>query len=506
MRRDLHRSAPFVISTLILIAWLDSPAAAQTAASPSPTVPDRSAESRVARAADRARLEKLDVGWRTKDFATIDAIFDEAWKTDRSWALESSHRLAVGEDTAARPLGIAQLALHVTPSELLKCLRGFDQSRARAERRTLVMLSLSALTTAPAADARAVAAALLADQDQVLRAAAATLAGVRQDAALTEALLPLLRENPTFKPKWDGDEEDILQSRAYGAFEAVWGVRPRSANEAGALLRVTVPFKETPARGSNEPLDEPSAPAPPLVSEPLRGRPYFPIRHFLINFEFGNDRTGGSEMARAVEAFAAPEWEAMIAAAEPVFGPLPIASPRLIIADRARYSSVGGNSFRPGSGTGNQIALLESVPDAMAATVRHECVHVLHGASFERQPRWLSEGLAESLSISTGGSVWTPQTIRERQFDDELEKGVFTELLGWKGPASSGGRESRLYAMAHLAVDFLRFGPHAAPHARLHLFMAKLGDHQSDRTTLERLYGGTVKEIDRALADWVGGR
>ncbi|MDI1288453.1 MAG: hypothetical protein PSX37_00690, partial [bacterium] len=92
--------------------------------------------------------------------------------------------------------------------------------------------------------------------------------------------------------------------------------------------------------------------------------------------------------------------------------------------------------------------------------------------------------------------------VRRRNLDDALEKGVFSELLGWKGPASSGDRENRLYAMAHLAVDFHRFGPHPAPEARLHHFIARIGTHESERSALEKLYGGRVKDLDRKLAEW----
>ena len=450
------------------------------------------------RTADRNRLDALDKAWRSGDFATVTATLDTAWETDRNWALSSSRNLATGNLISARPLGIAQLVAHASATDLAACLAEFSPSKHKAERRTLAMLAVPAFASQNEAALPALVGFLLRDQDRILRAAGASVIAASKNAELAALLLPLLRENPTFKPSWDGDEEDILQSRCYGAFEAIWGVRPRSPTEAAALKSLpTLAAAQAPAK---EPPPEP--PTRLLVAEQIRGKPYFSINHFMVSFEFNKGRSGDPQMALAIQELTSSQSEEMAAAAAPIFGPLFIASPRLIIADRSRYSSVGGNSFRPGSATGNQIALLESLPESMAATVRHECVHVYHGASFEDQPRWLSEGLAESLSASTDQSVWTAAAIRQRNFDDELDNGVFAELVGWKGPASSGGREARLYAMAHLAVDYLRFGPHAAPEARLHLFMAKIANHESDRSTLEKLYGGTIKDVDRALAEW----
>lgn len=491
----------------IALALCAGLALGQASTSEPETSAAKRAREREQRAMERGRLNELDEAWQAGDFEKVKATLDAAWESDRAWALRSCSNLLLGDDVSARPLGLAQLVAHATTTEIVSALSAIDPSRARAERRTLAMLAVPVFAAAEEDDFRTTIDMFLKDQDRVIRAAGATAIAHRKDPAYLEMLLPMLRESPTFKPTWDGDEEDILQSRLYGAFEAILGVRVKSAPDARAVLQnqtKPAPSDAPPSERGTEPGAEPSGepPATAIKMTMIRGKPYFEINRFAVSFEFAEGRKGDERMARAVGEFASPASEMIAAIAEPIFGPLTIASPRLIIADKSRYSAVGGNSFRPGSGTGNEIALLESLPQSMAATVVHECVHVYHGASFEEQPRWFSEGLAESLSMSGTESMWNDREVRRRNFDDELEKGVFAELLGWKGPASSGDRENRLYAMAHLAVDFLRYGPHSAPEARLHLFMARIGTNESERSALEKLYGGDVKELDRRLAEW----
>ncbi len=485
---------PVLLLTLATLLCAGAATAQDTQSKPLPPRLQEQSERRAERAAERERLAALDEAWKAGDFAQVETLLNHAWTTDRGWALRSSFSLITSPDISVRPLGIAQLAAHATPEELANALDTLDPARLRPERRALAMLATPSLAKAPEEQFQPLIAALLRDQDRILRAAAATAIAKRGDASHLRALLPLLRESPTQKPSWDGDEEDILQSRLYGAFEAISGIRPRNATEAGSVPLVPSPASETAPQEASD-----------VSVQKIRGRTYYALRRFELCFEFGKGREGDVAMARAVDAFASPASDRIASVGQPIFGPLTIASPRLIIADRSRYSAVGGNSFRPGSGTGNEIALLESLPDAMAATVAHECVHVYHGASFEKQPRWLSEGLAESLSISSERSIWNEGEVRRRNLDDDLDKGLFSTLIGWKGPASSGDRENRLYAMGHLAVDYLRFGPHAAPETRLHLLMARLAVSESDRSALEKLYGASLRDLDRKAASWARG-
>jgi hypothetical protein len=77
-------------------------------------------------------------------------------------------------------------------------------------------------------------------------------------------------------------------------------------------------------------------------------------------------------------------------------------------------------------------------------------------------------------------------------------------LLNWDGAASSGDQESRLYRMSHVAMDFLRFGPHGDADVRLFLLMSRVGEKENSAATLKALYGGDAKEMDAKLREWLG--
>ncbi len=457
--------------------------------------PDSSSNSPPPAAADPGEMDalraRLETAWKAGDQGSMLAALDRAYAIDPVWTGAAAIRLATDADTTLRPIGLRVLLNHADVATLVRAIERCDRTRQQTERRWLTY----AIGLRKLEEGKAPLAALLNDQDPMVQAAAATGIALLGDAKLAETLIPKMREAPALKATWSGDRQDILQMRVHGAFTTLTGGRPRSAAEARRWWRENGP--QVIEKG---PVTAPDGPTPTTVN---RGKTYFQLPRFELSFEFGSGPKQAQEAAAAMAVLMQQATDRPLTSAQRVLGPLELAPIRLIIADRQRFAAFAGNSFRPGVSKGNEVVLLDGPAAMMVSTMAHEYVHVMHQATFENQPRWLSEGLAESLAVSTEKSVWSANLIARAGLDDAIRKGAFSELLNWRGPASSGDRENQLYALAHVAVDFLRFGPFAASDERLALFMGALSQRQNEAKAIEACYGLTVKDMDKALAEWV---
>jgi hypothetical protein len=462
--------APLLTPLLTLLLTLAAPALAQPEPGPAPDLSSR-----------------LEQAWKANDTAQLASILDDAWTNDPVSAKKRTLQVLASDSDLFRPAAIAALGRHADAETLASVIRSTNR-RAVGERRWLTY----ALSDRPKEESAEHLTALLRDQDLLIRAAAATGLARLKDPALLEPLLPLLREHPAWKPESSGDDQHSLQMALFGAIENATHQRPASSRDAKAAL---ASLQDSP----------PSTPDPDKKPErfSLRGKTFLILPRFNLSFDLGPAAQISDARVRQLEKEVFPVADRMNAAATKVFGPLLPASVRLIIADQQRFSGYAGNSFRPGVSQGNQVVLREMSPELTEQVLGHEYIHVLHEAAFPKQPRWLMEGMAESISLSTAESVWNLEEVRRAGLERDVSKAVFAAILNWDGAASSGDQETRLYRLAHMAVDSLRFGPYGDRDVRLFLMMSRIGEGENPNAVLKSLYGADPRELDRRLQQWL---
>lgn len=435
--------------------------------------------------------ESLERAWSRGDTKAMAVSLDAAWEADAEWARKRTLQILASNQELFRPSALAALAEHAEAKVLIDAIRTADKQRAVGERRWLTY----ALGSRAKEETGEALVALLKDQDVLVRAAAATALAGYEDPRVLDSVLPLMREHPAWKPAASEDDQHVLQMALYGGFELLTGERPGTPQEAKRLLADAL--ADSP-RGKKEPREENER-----VRLNVRGKEYLKLDRFNLLYDLGPRAEISEARLRQLEKEVLPATDRMVKAGRSYFGPIVPAAVRFIIADKQRFSSYAGNSFRPGVSQGNQIVLREMDPETMRTVVAHEYIHVLQQAAFPKQPRWLVEGMAESLSLSTDGTVWTSAQLRVAGIDKEIEKGVFGPLMNWDGSASSGDQESRLYKMAHVAIDSLRFGGYGDPDVRLFLLMSRIGEGENPPAVFRSIYGEDARGMDAKLRAWL---
>jgi hypothetical protein len=150
---------------------------------------------------------------------------------------------------------------------------------------------------------------------------------------------------------------------------------------------------------------------------------------------------------------------------------------------------------------GYEVVLKIDLPTAMPTTLWHEYIHVIHNCNFVNQPRWLSEGLAMSFSLSAK----SPAARRPGLTADghtAPPAAAFTDMINWNSGGSGDSKEALRYATAHQCVDYLRFGGFGASDERLAFLMGQLSRRKSAKAALESIYGKSIKELDAGLREW----
>lgn len=439
--------------------------------------------------ASRRDLAKpLDVAWKSQDSLAFSKALEDAWSTDPGWTRKRCEQILSSDADFFHPAALATLSRHADSQTLLHLINSLNRQRRVGERRFLIY----ALAEHPVDQVASPLAALARDQDPLIRAAAAATLGTFEKPELLEPFASCLREHPAWKPESASDDQHVLQMALYGAIEHMTKERPGSAREAQSLL---VPVKPQPTE---------SAKKPETIN--IRGKSYLNVPRANLLFDLGPKTPVSDGRTRTFEKEILPVVDEMIKIGKPYFGPIQPAAIRLIIADKQRFSGYAGNSFRPGVSQGNQVVLRDMDPDLTRSVLSHEYIHVLQQAAFANQPRWLVEGMAESLSISKKETVWSRGAILSAGLESDVKKAVFGVLLNWDGAASSGDQESRLYRMSHMAIDYLRFGPYGDADVRLFLFLSRIGEKENPAATLKALYGGDAREMDAKLREWLGVR
>jgi len=145
---------------------------------------------------------------------------------------------------------------------------------------------------------------------------------------------------------------------------------------------------------------------------------------------------------------------------------------------------------------------VESAP-VVASVLAHEYVHIIHSANYEDQPRWMAEGLAESLSKSRGESMLALAPIGQRgPVLARARAGPATRVTARRTGGNSG-EDTELYRDAYSLVDFLRFGQFSTPNARLHGLTGRLPRGETADRAFQGAFGLSVKELDRLLPAWL---
>lgn len=420
----------------------------------------------------------------------------ELWGLDRALAGQASLNLLNSADPAVRPLGAQLIARHASAAEHAAILRGLP-ANARDERRWLTRTLGPKLRptpgkagdepTPPDAAGVALLEQLLKDRDRDVRQAAILAAADTEDPRWLALLPDRLPEAP-WMTSYDGDEGDREAFAIWGAIETLGGVRAVDARAARDLLLAARGRAGVPEGGH----------MPPGTRVRVRGNELTASRRVL----FG--RGPGYQSGALGEAFGRALDEAVeigAAGAAPVFGRVHFPPFPVYVTSESGLSAAGIPSGSGGLSKGNEVYVRgDLAAKSLEMTMAHEFVHMVHSATFERQPRWLSEGLANSLSLSA-----TRPAARQRagHVADWVADGLATRVAAWDGGPASGGREGQLYAAAHVLLDFLRFGGFSAPEARLYFLMNRVHNGEHPSRAFETTYGMKLREMDEAVRAWL---
>lgn len=427
------------------------------------------------------------------DWTGAERTLDLLWEADRERAREASWLLVTSETVAHRPLGLASFKEHGTAEVLAAAAGALDAQRFPDERRWLVRAIGGAGGEGSVGRARA----FLSDRDGYVRASAAWALADLGDVASVAEYARRLGIAPLSVETWPDDDRSVEQMAMYGAVQTLTGLRPRSSREVLDWVREHW-----------EGLVELAPPAPVVRLDPFREGDWLLTPSLRVEFDVGDAAAPEGGPGREEEFLEGLEQSVARAraAAEPIFGRVHLPMVRLVFADDRTIAKFGGQSRGYyGFSRGNKIAMRLGEWRVVRSVLAHEYIHVIHDAQSEDQPRWLSEGLAESLTRSATASAWADPLLpgRAAVFEAVGRSGV-SGLMGWESSGSSG-EDPMLYARAHLMVDYLRFGGFAAPDARLMLLISRISRGERPASAVEQVYGRPLRELDAGLAAWIAG-
>lgn len=427
----------------------------------------------------------------------------EALAKDNAPAAIDACRKLLNEKTFhQRPLAVALVLEFADAKAIAKLARDLRSDQYRDERRLLVR----GLGRAEAEDALPLLEAFMKDNDALVRAAAAAALADHGRPIAIGLFVPRL---PSMTDYWDiggGGEDQVLGASIYGAikrlnddpFASSTAVKAWWEKNRAAITPATV-------------IEKPDAPEqPPAV--PASGRLVTP--NFDLRF---TPRTLDAAVAQKFELNGGESWAKFAADLEtinaetrealaPLFGGtvhMPLT--RIDFANDQTFGGAGGMRGYSGVATRGRITFnLDTIRDIRQwrPLVRHEYVHVVQAAQFPQMPRWLAEGMAGSIAESTDATSWTPGSIQAAGMAPLIAKGGVTETIAWQTDGNTGGTEGPRYALSHLFLDYLRFGPFTVPETRLFCLMGELNRGRPALDALQRVYGRPIAELDRGFAEW----
>jgi hypothetical protein len=422
------------------------------------------------------------------------AALDALWASDAVLAKESSWRLISSQTVAHRPLGLGAMREHASADDLAAVASALDGQQFPAERRWLVR----ALGERHDENARTLAAKFLGDRDPFVRAAAVSALADLGDVASVAAYARRLKRVPLEVQSWTSDDDGAEQMAMYGAVLTLTGLSPEAARDVQDWVRA-----QGDAIGDMTP-----PPAPDPAEAWAREGDFLLTPSLRVEFDMRDaaaPEEGPSDEAEFVAGLEQSVRAAKVAA-EPIFGRVHMPVVRLVFADDHTIGKFGGTSRGYyGFAHGNKIAMRLTKWGSVRLVLAHEYIHLIHSAQGEKQPRWLSEGLAESLTRSARATAWANPLVpgRDEVFGVVAREGL-SGVVRWESSGSSG-EDPILYAKAHVAVDYLRFGGFGAEDARLALLVGRISRGERPERAVEQVYGRPMRELDEGLKAWLGG-
>lgn len=435
---------------------------------------------------------QIEQAWMQGDLDEGTRLLDQMWDLERATAANMSRTLLASRDSIQSVVGLDQIARHATAPTLLDVIAGLNPRSQRGEIALLVRALGSRDIEEPGTT---LAPFLNASDPYVEQAALYALAEVGSPGDLA-LFVDDMRNAPIAMDDVGQDDDDRLMLARFGAAYKLTGYRGIDGRDYAQWLQAYQ--------------------ADPKQAEQLARQSVTDAQNRPLSVQYGSDTfntyNGFDYTTRIRSAYISgadpntPQrfgatMQRINQAASMVLGGVQPAPFRVYVADYDAFASLASNTYMEGQSSINKVYIRLQAIREMDAVFAHEYVHVLHQAMYEDQPRWLSEGLADSVAFP--GTRWSlAQLSHVADAAQVVEAGVFTRLLSWAHGASSDRRENQNYDLSYMAVDFLRFGPYPAGDTRLNLVMSAISQGRGERQALAQYYAD-VLTLDAQLRDWL---
>jgi hypothetical protein len=440
---------------------------------------------------------ELDKAWRAGDQAAVEDGLNRGWTIDERWGKDNALKVVQTGAPGFRPVGAAVLARRGDAPTLVIAADHLDERKYPDERRLFVRrLSKSGEEQQPeiVKDLKR----FLADKDPGVKLAAIGALADLGDAAALRLLAERAGEVPAQRESFNANDQGLIDMHLYGALRSIADLRPLRSSDVAAWYDKGAPI---PKRQKFDPEEM------RIVEGKRGGRKYYETPTFDLYYRIGaeDDAPSGALGVRPFTRASEGAVRAALAASQAIFGVPHLPIIRLYIADERQFQAIGGQANFGGVAKGNEIVLRLGRNETMSMTLAHEYVHIIHSAHYQDQPRWMSEGLAESLTLSPDESVWNGARVARLNLRKEVEAGVFSEITQWDTGGSGDAKEGIRYSLAHIAIDTLRHTGFAAPEERLAFLMGRLERKENAARALEQLYGMNLRELDDRVRGWLSG-
>lgn len=466
---------------LVMLVWLMAALAAGAATAP----------------VDRAALDKaLKASRDPKQEDALASCVKDACATPAGTDIVM---IVLSEGTAAQKLIGAGVAAEKLPvAGIVQCVQRLQPSAQPDERRWLLRALGTRSADVTAAERKQVIGLLEAEvrgSNPAMRVAALSSLADLGSADSLDLLIGQVTVVPAMQESWNRDRDSPVQMTRLGVVEAMTGRRFLLTgdlklwwNVHAATVRGTRP---EPMMWAND------RPAPMDVS-----RTGTMTRSFVVSVQDWPKGEVSVPLADAIDGAAA----ASRTSAANVFGRVYLPTIKMAIAEKNAFAKYGATSTNyAGYAQGQRVVMQPPTGQlsVFAGVLVHEYGHIIHQAQYATQPRWLSEGLAESIARSSRGSPFAgrgpklSQAMRQR-----LKAGAVSGLVQWTAEGSTN-ESGDLYTHAHMAVDFLRYGPIAGAVARFNALMGRLDRGESATTAIKAVYGCDPKDLDQRMLEWL---
>lgn len=480
----MKRTSTAVVLGALLIA-LVAPLAA----------PANQQRGRVPTAAREAQAE-FTRAVRTGDEVAIAEALRGVWEADTNSGAQASLHLIQRGRPHMSPMAVGAL-LRWGDAELLSASAAeLNAARNRDERRLLVR----AIGSTEDIDALERLRPFLRDSDELVQAAAiAAIADLGEPEGLT-----LFADRYPMRPTEQAQRNDrlALELTMHGAALTLTGRAMHTQDD----LRTWMREREDGARGRGATRRSGG------VERGFNDLP--PDRDGRFTTPSFDGRFMVGDLDRTIRDAGAPGWRELYrgledaaksakSGAEGVFGKAHLPALELRLADERMVAAAGGGPRgfygfrRPG-----QVIIHFDNWERVRASVANLTIHSIEMASLGPIPRWLSEGVAESLTRSAQRSEWVGPKYAGAGLTDDVQRGAFSTVRQWTGDVGSN-EDPKLYQLAHLAVDYLRYGGFSDANVRLSMLLGRMSRGESEATALQAVYGLSMRELDAGLREWV---